>query len=123
MGGRPEGGNMVQRKDADIEKKALGDGSEEDQDNAKATIQWDVSKMESSYANVCNVSCTREEFTLLFGMNKTWDAGQRKLTVDMTDRIIVNPYAAKRLYLLLGNVIRQYEDRFGEIHLDVAEEK
>ncbi|HAR99029.1 MAG TPA: DUF3467 domain-containing protein [Syntrophus sp. (in: bacteria)] len=114
---------MVQRKDADIEKKALGDGAEEDQDNAKATIQWDVSKMESSYANVCNVSCTREEFTLLFGMNKTWDAGQRKLTVDMTDRIIVNPYAAKRLYLLLGNVIRQYEDRFGEIHMDVAEEK
>lgn len=111
---------MVQKKETDIERKAQG--SDEDPDNLKATIQWDVSKMESSYANVCNVSCTREEFTLLFGMNKTWDPGQRKLTVDMTDRIIVNPFAAKRLSMLLGNVIGQYESRFGEIHLDAAQE-
>jgi len=114
---------MVQKKEGDMEKKALPAEAEEDQDNMKTKIQWDASKMESTYANVCNVSCTREEFTLLFGINKTWDAGQRKLTVDLTDRIIINPFAAKRLSLLLGNVVRQYEGRFGEIHLDVPEAK
>ena len=113
---------MVQKRENDVEKKASGAGTDEDPENLKATIQWDFSKMQSSYANVCNVSCTREEFTLLFGMNKTWDAGQRKLMVDISDRIIVNPFAAKRLSTLLGNVIRQYEDRFGEIHLEAAPE-
>jgi len=112
---------MVQKKDSDVERKVAGPGAEEDPESTKATIQWDVSKMQSTYANVCNVSCTREEFTLLFGMNKTWDAGQRKLTVDMTDRIILSPYAAKRLSIPLGNVISQYQSRFGEIHLDMAE--
>jgi len=114
---------MNQKKDADIESKDITAGTAEEQENVKAMIQWDASRMESTYANVCNVSCTREEFTLLFGINKTWDAGQRKLTVDMTDRIILNPFAAKRLSILLGSVVRQYEGRFGEIHLEVAEEK
>ncbi|MDD5049800.1 MAG: DUF3467 domain-containing protein, partial [Methanoregulaceae archaeon] len=40
------------------------------------TIKWDDSKMTSSYANVCNVSSTREEVTLLFGTNQTWHTGQ-----------------------------------------------
>jgi len=30
-------------------------------------IVWDDSKMNTSYANVCNVLGTREEITLLFG--------------------------------------------------------
>jgi hypothetical protein len=30
-------------------------------------IRWDDSNMKSSYANVCNVASTREEFVLLFG--------------------------------------------------------
>jgi hypothetical protein len=114
---------MIQKKEEGIDKKVQGSVSAADADNVRATIQWDVSKMQSTYANVCNVSSTREEFTLLFGMNKTWDPEQRKLTVDMTDRIILNPFAAKRLSALLGNVILQYEGRFGEILLDVADIK
>ncbi|OPL14116.1 MAG: hypothetical protein AVO39_09685 [delta proteobacterium MLS_D] len=87
----------------------------------KTTIKWDVANMRTSYANVCNVSSTREEFTILFGINKTWNPEQRELTVDMSDRIILNPFAAKRMALLLSNVIRQYEERYGEISLETGE--
>jgi hypothetical protein len=92
-----------------------------DEENAKTKIRWDVAKMQTSYANVCNVSSTHEEFSLLFGINKTWNAEQRELTVDISDRIILNPFAAKRLAILLHNIILQHESRFGEIKLETAE--
>jgi hypothetical protein len=86
--------------------------------NAKATIRSNVDKMQTTYANVCNVSSTREEFTVFFGINKGWNPEQRELTVDISNRVILNPYAAKRLLLLLQSIVRQHESLFGEIKLE-----
>ena len=80
-------------------------------------IRWDGSHMKSTYANVCNVASTREEVTLLFGTNQTWNRDQQEVTVELSDRIILNPYAAKRLLLLLQGVIAEYEQRFGTIDI------
>ncbi len=82
-------------------------------------INWDASQMKTSYANVCNVSSTREEVTLLFGTNQTWQSSTNELTVQLTERIILNAYAAKRLSLLLNNIMKEYETRFGELNLDL----
>ena len=76
-------------------------------------IKWDDSNMRSVYANVVNAAGTREEIVLLFGMNQAWHSGQKEVTVQLTDRIILNPFVAKRLAVLLNNVIRDYEFRFG----------
>lgn len=84
-------------------------------------VVWDDSKLKSTYANVCNVSSTREEMTLLFGTNQTWHTGQKELVIELTDRIVLNPFAAKRLSILLNNTIREYEARFGDLTIDVAE--
>ncbi|MEC8429298.1 MAG: DUF3467 domain-containing protein [Pseudomonadota bacterium] len=78
-------------------------------------LTWDDSQMSTSYANVCNVSSTREEVTLLFGTNQTWHTGQKEVAIKLSDRIILNPYAAKRLSNLLGKVVEEYENRFGAI--------
>ncbi|GAA5316652.1 MAG: hypothetical protein AseanaTS_18560 [Candidatus Pelagadaptatus aseana] len=78
-------------------------------------LKWDDSNMRSSYANVCNVSSTREEVTLLFGTNQTWHTGQKEVAINLSDRIILNPFAAKRLSNLLGKVVEEYENRFGTI--------
>ncbi len=86
---------------------------------ATQTLRWDDSKMTSTYANVCNVSSTREEVTMLFGTNQSWHTGQSELTVQLTNRIILNPFAAKRLAILLGNILREYEARFGELKIDI----
>lgn len=71
--------------------------------------------MKSSYANVANVASTREEVVLLFGINQTWNAAQREVAVQLTDRIILSPFAAKRLSALLDNVLKEYESRFGAL--------
>jgi hypothetical protein len=81
-------------------------------------IKWDDASMKSAYANVCNVSSTREEVVLLFGVNQAWNRGQKELTIQLTDRIIVSPFAAKRLSMLLGAVVKEYENRFGALDIE-----
>lgn len=83
--------------------------------NALKSVKWNDATMQTSYANVCNVASTREEVTLLFGTNQTWHAGQSEVTVDLSNRIVLNPYAAKRLSLLLAATVGKYEEAFGEI--------
>lgn len=80
-------------------------------------IVWDDSKMNTAYANVCNVFGTREEVTLLFGAHQTWRADQKEVRVLLSDRIVLNPYAAKRLMLMLENGLKDYETKFGELKL------
>jgi hypothetical protein len=83
-----------------------------------ARIKWDDSSMKSSYANVCNVTSTREEVVMLFGINQAWNRGQKEVTIQLTDRIIISPYAAKRLASLLEGVVKEYEKRFGELNVE-----
>jgi len=66
---------------------------------------------------VCNVMSTREEVVMMFGVNQAWHAGQKEVTVQLTDRIILSPHAAKRLSSLLTNIVKQYEDRFGQLNI------
>ena len=83
-------------------------------------IKWDDSGMKSSYANVCNVTSTREEVVMLFGMNQAWNRGQKEVTIQLTDRIVVSPYAAKRLSLLLAGIITEYEGRYGPLKIETG---
>ena len=85
---------------------------------AGVKIRWDDSQMKSAYANVCNVSSTREEVVLMFGVNQAWQRGQAEVVIQLTDRLILSPFAAKRLSLLLHGVMREYETRFGELPVE-----
>jgi hypothetical protein len=78
-------------------------------------IVWDDSNMRSVYANVCNVAGTREEIVLLFGMNQAWHSGQKEVKVQLADRIVMSPFVAKRLAILLKNVLEDYESRYGPL--------
>jgi hypothetical protein len=78
-------------------------------------INWDDTNMKSSYANVCNVASTREEVVVLFGTNQAWKGIEEEVTVQLTDRVILSPFAAKRLAQLLNGVMEQYESRFGSL--------
>ena len=80
-------------------------------------VKWDDSTMRTTYANVCNVTGTREEFALLFGTNQT-GIDQKEVSVRLSDRIILSPYAAKRLALLMNSVVKEYEKRFGDLSIE-----
>ena len=109
---------MVQKQEEKETKDVGIKEAKADGDRPTQTLRWDDSNMTSTYANVCNVSSTREEVTLLFGTNQSWHTGQPELTVQLTDRIILNPFAAKRLTLLLNNIMKEYESRFGVLQVE-----
>lgn len=85
---------------------------------AAPRVRWDDSNMRSSYANVVNATSSREEVTLFFGTNQTWNANDDEFTVQLTERIILNPFAAKRLYMLLGSVLKEYESHYGVLDIE-----
>ncbi len=85
---------------------------------AQKKINWDDSNMRSVYANVCNVAGTREEIVLLFGMNQAWHSAQQEMTVQLADRIVLSPFVAKRLAVLLNSVIQDYESSYGPLKIE-----
>ena len=97
--------------------KKSGKPGKKDPADAKPKIIWDDSNMRSVYANVSNVAGGREEIVLLFGMNQAWQAGQQEVKVQLTDRVVLSPYAGKRLAILLTKVLKDYESRFGKLEI------
>lgn len=88
--------------------------------NSKAgtpKLTWDDTGLRTTYSNVVNAASTREEVSIFFGTNQTWHAGDDEYVVKLTDRIVLNPYAAKRLNILLARVLDEYERRHGPLDM------
>jgi hypothetical protein len=100
-------------------------GKEKEEETAAAAgqrrIRWDDTNMRNLYANVCNVTGTREEIVLLFGMNQAWHAAQEEVTIQLADRVVLSPFVAKRLSILLGNVVKDYETKYGALDIGQVE--
>jgi hypothetical protein len=94
---------------------------EENKDPDAAKIRYNIAELKSAYANVCNVTSTQEEVVLNFGINQEWERGQQKeLEIKLTNRIILNPFVAKRLSIMLSKLCGDYERKYGELKLEPA---
>lgn len=83
---------------------------------AATPIKWSTDNLKSSYANFCNANSTREEVVLNFGVNKTWERGpKQELDIELNHRIVLSPFAAKRLSGLLQQLMKEYETRYGAL--------
>lgn len=83
---------------------------------ASAPIKWETANLQSSYANFCNANSTREEVVLNFGVNKSWERGPKsELAIELNHRIVLSPFAAKRLAQLLEKLMKEYESRYGAL--------
>lgn len=80
-------------------------------------VVWDDSNMAENYANVSTILATQEEFSILFGTQKGLRPDPRGMRVEVSNRIMVNPFLAKRLSAILLRTIDEYEKRFGEIQM------
>jgi hypothetical protein len=80
-------------------------------------IVWDDSDIASQYANIATATATREEFFLLFGTHQNWRGTEvsDKVNVKLSNRMVLSPFAAKRLLMVLNHSIKAYEERFGKI--------
>jgi hypothetical protein len=78
-------------------------------------VRIDTSNLKSSYCNVCNGTSTREEVVLTFGVNQDWDLAPQMREIQLHHRIILSPYAAKRLQDLVSQLVREHETRYGAL--------
>ena len=104
-----------------VDQNTKGRAGVSAQAGAQPKIVWGDSGMRSVYANVSNVAGGQEEIVLLFGMNQAWHAGQKEVKVQLTDRVVLSPFAAKRLSILLTNVLQDYEKRYGTLAVGAAQ--
>ena len=88
------------------------------QGGTRQTLRFRTDNLKSSYCNMCNATSTREEVVLNFGLNQNWDqptAQPDVLEVDLQHRVVLSPFAAKRLSEALGKLVSDYEARYGKL--------
>ncbi len=91
-------------------------------------LRIDERNMTTSYANAFRTNGSAEEVILDFGVNlfsptppqQGQQSVQGEVTQQINTRVVLTYYTAKRLALALGQMIRQYEEQFGSLELDVA---
>jgi hypothetical protein len=84
-------------------------------ENAPAGATFKTEHLQSSYANFCNANSTKEEVVLNFGINNSWDRNGGAVEIDLRHRIVLSPFAAKRLSDLLQKLVGEYESRYGSL--------
>lgn len=70
------------------------------------------------YANLCRVSSTPEEVILDLALNPN-PIGQGSVKLQVSQRVILNHYTAKRLAALLGATVQRHEQAFGPLETDI----
>jgi hypothetical protein len=111
------GVSIVSAKPVEATEKAAQPAAQEA--SILSAVNWDDSKMATHFANVVNIQSTQEQVDLFFGTNQTWNVpNDRRVQVELSNRIILSPHAAKRLWLALGGVLESYEARHGELRVE-----
>lgn len=82
---------------------------------SSAQVRFDTANLKSSYANVCTMNCTREEVVINFGINQSWERTQSDMLIELSNRVILSPFAAMRMLDMLQKLMEEYRTRYGEI--------
>lgn len=78
----------------------------------------DTKAMLTSYANFARVTGTPEELVLDFGLN-TQMVPNPDEPVQMTHRLVLNFFTAKRLLMALSMALQQHENVYGVLEIDI----
>ena len=76
-------------------------------------LSFDATAVKSSYANFANINSTREEVVLNLGVDRSWEHAGQQRTVELHHRVMMSPFAAKRLSKMLQELVAGYEAKYG----------
>ncbi len=98
------------------------------QHGKQVRLKVDHTGMGTTYANAFKTNATSEEVIVDLGLNMVVPNPQGadseiagEILFQVNNRLILNYYTAKRLALSLGQIVRGYEEKFGELKLNVAD--
>src|SRR6476660_548723 len=87
-------------------------------DAQNVQLMLDERDMKSTFANAYRIHTTAEEVVIDFGfnmLNPNPQTGQQQMLFKVTERMIMTYSTVKRLTGSLTQLIRRYEQQFGEI--------
>jgi len=119
---------MVKKPDVpSSDEKPIEEQAREQTGQQQIRLRIDERNMQACYANAFRTNGTAEEVILDFGLNlmnpATPEQGQPEIVFQVSERVIMNYYSAKRLAITLSQLIRRHEEQFGELELDVAKRR
>jgi hypothetical protein len=99
-----------------------------EQAGRQTRVGLDERNVKTSYANLFLTSATPEEVIVTFGLNMAnpgaqGQQNQPEVIFQLSDRVVMNYYLAKRLAIALGQIVRTHESQFGELELDIAKRR
>ncbi|MFT3788344.1 MAG: DUF3467 domain-containing protein [Tepidisphaeraceae bacterium] len=101
--------------------------SEQPQGDQQVQVLLDERELKSMYANAYRIHTTVEEVIIDLGFNmpnpNPQQGGQQQLLFKVTDRVIVNYTNAKRLAISLTQLVKRFEQQFGEIALQPGQKR
>ncbi len=89
------------------------------QQEAPRVVQINDDKAVSCYANFCRVSGAPEEMIIDFGLNPQ-PVGIPTNPINISQRVVMNYYTAKRMFQALHLTLQRHEAMFGVIETEVA---
>jgi len=108
-------------------EKPIEEQAREQTGQQQVRLRVDERTMGSCYANAFRTQGTAEEVILDFGMNLVAPSpqgqNQPEILFQISERVIMNYYSAKRLAITLSQLIRRHEEQFGELELDAAKRR
>jgi len=81
-------------------------------------VLLDERELKTMYTNAYRIHTTAEEVVIDLGFNMpnpNPQPGQQQLLFKVTDRVVMSYVNAKRLAMSLGQLVKRYEQQFGEL--------
>jgi hypothetical protein len=89
-----------------------------DASNPGVQVLLDERELRQIYSNSYRIHATNDEVIIDLGFNMpnpNPQTGQQQLLLKITDRVVMSYMNAKRLSQSLGQLIKRYEQQFGEL--------
>lgn len=86
-------------------------------EDARGALRLNLERAQTNYSNIAVVTVTPEELILNFGLSTARPTPQNAIMVEVSNRTVMSYPAAKRLTMMLSNVIRRYEAAHGVIDI------
>jgi hypothetical protein len=90
-------------------------------------VRIDERSLQTSYVSGFRPTMTAEEVMLDFGLNLIRPTGNKdnpaELVFQASNRLIMSYFSAKRLAIVLSQIVRRYEQQFGQIELNAAKRR
>jgi hypothetical protein len=94
---------------------------ESNQQQQQIALMVDERDMRTVYSNTYRISTTNDEVVVDFCFNMLMpnpqQGGQQQMLLKVSDRMVLSYTTAKRLAMSLGQIVKRYEQQFGELSL------